>query len=40
MHLKATADRLFGDEYCLSLLGAGRHRFPLVTISAILVRGD
>ena len=36
MHMKATADRLFGDEYYLSVLGAGRHQFPLVTMSAIL----
>ena len=36
MHMKATADRLFGDRYYLSVLGAGRHQFPLVTMSAIL----
>ena len=36
MHTKATADRLFGNDYYLSVLGAGRHQFPLVTLSAIL----
>lgn len=36
MHMKATADRLFGNDYYLSVLGAGRHQFPLVTMSAIL----
>jgi uncharacterized protein (DUF849 family) len=36
MHMKATADRLFGNDYYLSILGAGRHQFPLVTMGAIL----
>jgi uncharacterized protein (DUF849 family) len=36
MHMKATADRLFGDGYYWSVLGAGRHQTSLVTISAIL----
>jgi 3,5-dioxohexanoate:acetyl-CoA acetone transferase len=36
MHMKATADRLFGDDYYWSVLGAGRHQTNLVTISAIL----
>ncbi len=36
MHMKATADRLFGNDYYLSVLGAGRHQFPMVTLSAIL----
>ena len=36
MHMKSTADRLFGNDYYLSVLGAGRHQFPLVTMSAIL----
>jgi hypothetical protein len=36
MHMKTTADRLFGNDYYLSVLGAGRHQFPLVTMSAIL----
>ncbi|MBT0779082.1 3-keto-5-aminohexanoate cleavage protein [Paracoccus sp. pheM1] len=36
MHMKTTADRLFGKDYLLSVLGAGRHQFPLVTMGAIL----
>jgi uncharacterized protein (DUF849 family) len=34
--MKATADRLFGDDYYWSVLGAGRHQTSLVTMSAIL----
>lgn len=34
--MKETADRLFGDDYYLSILAAGRHQFPLVTMGAIL----
>ena len=36
MHMKATADRLFGRDYYLSVLAAGRHQFPFVTMGAIL----
>jgi uncharacterized protein (DUF849 family) len=36
MHMKATADRLFGEDYYLSILAAGRHQFPFVTMGAIL----
>lgn len=36
MHMKATADRLFGDAYLWSVLGAGRHQTSLVTMGAIL----
>ena len=36
MHMKATADRLLGDDYCWSVLGAGRHQTALVTHGAIL----
>jgi uncharacterized protein (DUF849 family) len=36
MHMKATADRLFGNDYYLSILAAGRHQMPLVTFGAIL----
>jgi 3,5-dioxohexanoate:acetyl-CoA acetone transferase len=36
LHMKATADRLFGDNYYWSILGAGRHQTNLVTIGAIL----
>jgi 3,5-dioxohexanoate:acetyl-CoA acetone transferase len=36
MHMKATADRLFGEDYFWSVLGAGRHQTSLVTMAAIL----
>lgn len=36
MHMKSTADRLFGKDYYLSILAAGRHQFPFVTLGAIL----
>lgn len=36
MHMKATADRLLGDDYRFSVLSAGRLQIPLATISAIL----
>jgi 3,5-dioxohexanoate:acetyl-CoA acetone transferase len=36
MHMRATADRLFGNDYYLSVLAAGRHQMPLVSMSAIL----
>src|SRR5262245_59586705 len=36
LHMKAIADRLFGDDYYWSILGAGRHQTNLVTIGAIL----
>jgi uncharacterized protein (DUF849 family) len=36
MHMKATADRLFGADYYLSVLAAGRHQMPMVTMAAIL----
>ena len=35
-HMKHIADKLFGDEYDFSVLGAGRHQMPLVTQSALL----
>jgi uncharacterized protein (DUF849 family) len=34
MHMKRTADRLFGDQYLGSILGAGRHQMGLVTLGA------
>lgn len=34
MHMKRTADRLFGDTYQWSILGAGRHQIPLATMGA------
>jgi len=36
VHMKTTADRLFGEDYLFSALAAGRHQMPLVTLSAIL----
>jgi uncharacterized protein (DUF849 family) len=36
MHMKSTADRLFGDGYRFSVLGAGRHQMPLLTMAAVL----
>lgn len=33
-HMKRTADRLFGDQYHWSVLGAGRAQMPLAAISA------
>ena len=36
MHMKATAERLFGNDFRWSVLGAGRHQTNLVTIGAIL----
>lgn len=36
MHMRATADRLLGDQYQWSVLGAGRHQTRLVTMGAML----
>lgn len=36
LHIKATADRLFGDAYRFSVLAAGRHQMSLVTLGALL----
>ncbi len=36
MHMKRVADKLFGDDYEFSVLGAGRHQMSLITTSAIL----
>ena len=36
LQMKRTADRLFGDDYVWSVLGAGRNQMPLITLSAIL----
>jgi uncharacterized protein (DUF849 family) len=35
-HLRATAEKLFGDDYYMSVLGVGRHQTRLVTMSALL----
>jgi uncharacterized protein (DUF849 family) len=34
LHMKRTADRLFGDQYQWSVLGAGRNQIPVATLSA------
>jgi uncharacterized protein (DUF849 family) len=36
MHMRSTAERLFGDAYVWSILGAGRHQTALVTMGAIM----
>lgn len=36
MHMRRTADRLFGDQYQWSVLGAGRNQLPVVTIAAAM----
>ena len=35
-HMRMIADRLFGDDYLLSVLAAGKHQMPMVTMSALL----
>ena len=34
--MKETADKLFGDDYRWSVLGAGRHQMPLITQAAMM----
>lgn len=34
MHMRRTADRLFGKDYVWSILGAGRNQIPLASIGA------
>lgn len=36
MAMRQTADRLFGKEYVWSLLAAGRHQIPIVSMGAIM----
>jgi uncharacterized protein (DUF849 family) len=36
MHMHRTADRLFGDDYRWSILGAGRNQIPLATMGAAM----
>ncbi len=36
MHMKRTADRLFGDNYRWSVLGAGRNQFNIAAIAAAI----
>jgi len=36
VHMKRTADRLFGDQYRWSVLGAGRNQLPIAAQSAAM----
>ncbi len=36
MHMKRTADRLFGNSYRWSVLGAGRNQFPIAAMSVAM----
>lgn len=36
LHMRRTADRLFGADYVWSVLGAGRHQMPLAAVSAAI----
>ncbi len=36
MHMKRTADRLFGDNYRWSVLGAGKNQMPIAAMSAAM----
>ena len=36
MHMKRTADRLFGEEYVWSVLGAGRNQMPIAATAAAI----
>jgi uncharacterized protein (DUF849 family) len=36
VHMKRTADRLFGNDYMWSVLGAGRSQIPVATMSAAM----
>jgi len=36
MHMRRTADRLFGEDYRWSVLGAGRHQMPVALQSMLL----
>ena len=36
MHMRRTADRLFGNQYVWSVLGAGRNQMPLAAVSAAI----
>ena len=36
MHMRRTADRLFGDQYRWSVLAAGRHQMPIISMAAAM----
>jgi uncharacterized protein (DUF849 family) len=35
-HMKRIGDKLFGDQYAWSVLAAGRHQLPFVTMAAVM----
>ncbi len=35
-HMKRIADKLFGDSYSFSVLAAGRHQMPMITMAAAM----
>jgi uncharacterized protein (DUF849 family) len=35
-HMRRIADKLFGDNYAWSILAAGRHQMPLITMGALM----
>jgi uncharacterized protein (DUF849 family) len=35
-HMRRIADKLFGDQYAWSILAAGRHQMPMITMGAIM----
>ncbi|RUZ70226.1 3-keto-5-aminohexanoate cleavage protein [Mesorhizobium sp. M7A.F.Ca.US.006.01.1.1] len=39
MHMRRTANRLFGDDYHWSVLGAGRHQMP-IAMQSVLMGGN
>lgn len=36
LHMRQTADRLFGDDYCWSILAAGKDQLRMITIGAAM----
>jgi uncharacterized protein (DUF849 family) len=36
LHMRRTADKLFGDDYEWSVLAAGRHQMPMATVAATM----
>ena len=36
IHMKRIADKLFGDNYQFSVLAAGRHQMPMITMAAAM----
>lgn len=36
VHMKRIADKLFGDNYSFSVLAAGRHQMPMITMAATM----